>query len=126
MFVLPRSKSRSNISPLSRLRSIVKGHFVVYTIDEGRYEVPLSCLSNHVIKELLKMAEEEYGLAIDRPITVPCDSELMDYILSIVGKQTSSEVEALLVSMASGCCSRFSLLEQENNYGYQSLYIAST
>lgn len=126
MFVLPRAKSRSNLSPFSRSQAPIKGHLVIYTIDEEElYEVPLSCLNNHVIKELFEDGRSGDGLEIDRPITMPCNSLLMDYILSMVGKQTSSEVEALFVSMASVSCSWFSLLKQGKICGYQFMYIAS-
>ena len=50
-----------------------KGHCVVYTADERRFEVPLAYLRNRVFKELLRMSQEEFGFASDGRITLPCD-----------------------------------------------------
>ncbi|KAL6963634.1 hypothetical protein U1Q18_034641 [Sarracenia purpurea var. burkii] len=39
-----------------------EGHFVVYTADQRRFVIPLAYLNTELFRELLKMAEEEYGL----------------------------------------------------------------
>lgn len=59
-----------------------KGHFVVYTTDEKRFVVPLAYLKNNVIRELFKMAEDEFGLPSCGPITLPCDADFMHYIVT--------------------------------------------
>lgn len=67
--------------------STSKGYFVVYTIDNRRFVVPLEYLNNTIFKELLRMSEEEFGLPGNRPITLPCDSIFMDYVISFLRQQ---------------------------------------
>ncbi|XP_068340373.1 auxin-responsive protein SAUR68-like [Pyrus communis] len=63
-----------------------KGNFVVYTIDKRRFVLPLSYLSNHIFQELLKISKEEFGLSSSEPITLPCDSFFMNYMVSLVNR----------------------------------------
>ncbi|KAL8139546.1 hypothetical protein V2J09_005567 [Rumex salicifolius] len=83
-----------------------KGHFVVYTTDERRFALPLAYLQSEIFSELLIMAEEEFGLASDGPITLPCDSALLEYAISIIQRGVGKElVQALLVSLSQSHCS---------------------
>lgn len=78
-----------------------KGHFVVYSMDKRRFMVPLAYLSSSIFIELLSMSEEEFGLPGDGPITLPFDAATMEYMVSMVGRHVSEELEkALLVSLA--------------------------
>ncbi|XP_043709147.1 auxin-responsive protein SAUR36-like [Telopea speciosissima] len=61
-----------------------KGHFIVYTADKKRFMIPLAYLTTNIFRELLRMSEEEFGLPGDGPITLPCDSAFMEYIISSV------------------------------------------
>ncbi|KAG9443213.1 hypothetical protein H6P81_019067 [Aristolochia fimbriata] len=82
-----------------------KGHFVVHTADEKRFEVPLSHLNNTIFQELLKMSEDEFGLAANGRITLPCNAVFLDYILSLIRRHPSKDTEkALLLSIASDRC----------------------
>ncbi|KAL3539130.1 hypothetical protein ACH5RR_002496 [Cinchona calisaya] len=92
-----------------------KGHFVVYTADEKRYCIPISYLNNHIFRELFRMAEEEFGLPCDGPITFPCDAVIMDYLISLIKRGATKNIEkALLVSVAACRCSlSYSLHHQE-------------
>ncbi|XP_019163204.1 PREDICTED: auxin-responsive protein SAUR68-like [Ipomoea nil] len=82
------------------------GHFTIYTADQKRFVVPLSYLENHIIRQLLSMSEEEFGLPSDGPITLPCDAVFMDYIISLLSRGLSRQLEnALLVSLTSHRCS---------------------
>nr|GMC87091.1 auxin-responsive protein SAUR68-like [Ipomoea batatas] len=86
--------------------AVYKGHFTVYTADQKRFVVPLSYLENEIIRQLLSMSEEEFGLPSDGPITLPCDAVFMDYIISLLSRGLSRELEnALLVSVTSHRCS---------------------
>nr|GLL25773.1 auxin-responsive protein SAUR68-like [Ipomoea trifida] len=86
--------------------AVSKGHFVVYTADQKRFVIPLSYLENEIIRQLLNMSEEEFGLPSDGPITLPCDAVFMEYIISLLRRGLSTEVEsALLVSVTSHRCS---------------------
>ncbi|XP_019157532.1 PREDICTED: auxin-responsive protein SAUR68-like isoform X1 [Ipomoea nil] len=90
-----------------------KGHFAIYTADQKRFVVPLSYLQNEIIRQLLSMSEEEFGVPSDGPITIPCDAVFMDYIISLLTRGLSRELEnALLVSVASYQCSSASLHQE--------------
>ncbi|XP_050210180.2 auxin-responsive protein SAUR68-like [Mercurialis annua] len=104
--------SRKRIAPLRVIRcrdtnscstSAVteKGRFVVYSADRERFSLPLAYLNNEVIRELFDMAEEEFGLPSKGPLTLPCDAEFMRYIISLIKRQVTRDVQrALLISVA--------------------------
>ncbi|KAI3441319.1 uncharacterized protein J3R85_002596 [Psidium guajava] len=98
-----------------------RGHFVVYSIDQKRFVFPMRFLNNCVIRELFKLAEEEFGLPSNGLITLPCDAMLMDYAVSMIQRHASAEIEkALLMSITSNTCSLpYSL--QQNHMGQQLL-----
>ncbi|KAE9592672.1 hypothetical protein Lal_00028706 [Lupinus albus] len=79
-----------------------KGHFVVYTIDKGRFVVPLCYLRSKIFKELFRISEEEFGHPIDGPITLPCDTVFMEYVVSaLVRKRVFLEIENVVQLVAS-------------------------
>ncbi|XP_006660928.2 auxin-responsive protein SAUR36-like [Oryza brachyantha] len=82
-----------------------KGHCVVYTADGERFEVPLPYLGTAVFGELLTMSREEFGFAgDDGRITLPCDASVMEYVLCLLRRDASEEVErAFLSSMPRPC-----------------------
>ncbi|ESR35747.1 hypothetical protein CICLE_v10030020mg [Citrus x clementina] len=80
-----------------------KGHFVVYTADEIRFAVPLEYLSKNIFIELLRMSEEEFGLPSDGPITLPCDSIFLKYVMSLVKDHMPEDLEKALVTSLSTC-----------------------
>ncbi|CAN0921113.1 Auxin-responsive protein SAUR64 [Linum grandiflorum] len=61
-----------------------KGWFVVYSVDRRRYALPLELLENEMFVEMLKMAEEEFGLSNHQSIVFPFDSSVMDRIIDIL------------------------------------------
>ncbi|MCD9559575.1 hypothetical protein HAX54_017625 [Datura stramonium] len=64
----------TEMQTVAAISSIVeKGHFVVYTTDQARFSIPLAYLLNEIIRQLLNMSEEEFGLPSGGPITLPCD-----------------------------------------------------
>ncbi|XP_058006645.1 auxin-responsive protein SAUR68-like [Hevea brasiliensis] len=69
-------------SSCSTLEMAEKGHFVVYFADQKRFLIPLEHLKNEIIKELFNMAEEEFGLPSKGPLTLPCDAEFFEHIMS--------------------------------------------
>ncbi|XVE95868.1 hypothetical protein REPUB_Repub02eG0171400 [Reevesia pubescens] len=102
--------NHSNKSPV-----VDKGHFVIYTSDQKRFVIPLAYLGNNIFVELLKMSEEEFGLPSDGPITLPCDSVVMDYIVSLLQRGLAKDLEkAVVSSVASYRCS-------SNTYFHQGL-----
>nr|XP_016491391.1 PREDICTED: auxin-responsive protein SAUR68-like isoform X2 [Nicotiana tabacum] len=105
----PGSNDAESCSTSSSI--VGKGHFVVYTTDQKRFVVPLAYLQHEVIRQLLHMSEEEFGLPSDGPITLPCDALFLNYIISLIRRGVPAELQnALLVSVASSRCS--SVLEQ--------------
>nr|GLL37046.1 auxin-responsive protein SAUR68-like [Ipomoea trifida] len=90
--------------------AVSKGHFAIYTADQQRFVVPLVFLENEIIRQLLVMSEEEFGLPSDGPITLPCDAVLMEYIISLLSQGVGKELQtALLASVTSNRCSSTSM-----------------
>ncbi|ESQ33920.1 hypothetical protein EUTSA_v10009169mg [Eutrema salsugineum] len=69
------------ISEICSSTAAEKGCFVVYTADKLRFAFPISYLSNSVFQGLLKIAEEEFGLPTEGPITLPFDSIFLEYLI---------------------------------------------
>ncbi|XP_021753554.1 auxin-responsive protein SAUR68-like [Chenopodium quinoa] len=88
-----------------------KGHFVAYTIDGRRFMIPLSYLKSEVFKELFRMAEEEFGVPSDGPITLPCDSVFMEYAMFIVRNHAFVDLKDALLSLADFCCPSLGLYQ---------------
>ncbi|OWM84000.1 hypothetical protein CDL15_Pgr004431 [Punica granatum] len=65
-----------------------KGHFVIYTIDESRFTLPLKYLGSKIFQQLLKISEDEFGLPGDGPIRMPCGAVFMQY--SIIASENRS------------------------------------
>ncbi|XP_058080604.1 auxin-responsive protein SAUR64-like [Magnolia sinica] len=109
-----KSFSRADIAADSNTcsKSIAdKGHFVVYTIDGKRFMAPLEYLDSPIFQELFKMSEDVFGLPSNGPITLPCDTVFMDYVISLVQRRISRDVEeAFLLSIAASRCSASSYL----------------
>ncbi|KAK3129546.1 hypothetical protein QOZ80_6BG0481380 [Eleusine coracana subsp. coracana] len=81
-----------------------KGHCIVYSADGKRFEVPLVYLSTKVFGELLRMSEDEFGFASEDRITVPCEAEVMEYVMCLLRRKPSEEVErAVLSSVVMPC-----------------------
>ena len=83
---------------------VVKGHCIMYTAHGSRFEVPLVYLSMMVFGELLRVSQEEFGFASNGKITLPCDAAVMEYVMCLLSRDASAEVEkALLSSMVISC-----------------------
>ncbi|KAH0679742.1 hypothetical protein KY284_020827 [Solanum tuberosum] len=110
----PRNASEADSCSTSSSSIVEKGHFVVYTADQARFVVPLAYLENEVIRQLLSMSEEEFGLPRGGPITLPCDSAFMSYIISLIKKGVAAGDlhRAVLLSIPSCCCSTSSLHQE--------------
>ncbi len=67
--------------------------------------VPLVYLCTVVFGELLAMSQEEFGFAgDDGRITLTCDASVIEYVMCLISRDASEEVErAFLSSMASSC-----------------------
>ncbi|XP_068645223.1 auxin-responsive protein SAUR64-like [Aristolochia californica] len=80
-----------------------RGHFVFYTTDQKRFEVPLNYLSTPIFEELFKISEEEYGLTSNSPLRLPCNSVLMEAILRLLTQRVSKETEKAVILSISSC-----------------------
>ena len=81
-----------------------KGHFIVYSSDGMRFEIPLACLRTTLFEELLRMSHEEFGFTSDGRITLPCDATVIEYVMCFLRREASEDVErALLNSIAMTC-----------------------
>ncbi|KAI5669048.1 hypothetical protein M9H77_18901 [Catharanthus roseus] len=79
-----------------------KGHVVVYTADQKHYSFPIAYLNNFIFRELLIMAEEEFGLPTDGPISIPCEPVVMDYLMALIQRGATKDVEeAFLLTISS-------------------------
>ncbi|XP_039126798.1 auxin-responsive protein SAUR36-like [Dioscorea cayenensis subsp. rotundata] len=115
MISSPRADKLSDFNECSTSSVAEKGHFFIYTSEGKRFMVPLAYLENNIFKELLKISEEEFGLPGDGPITLPCDAASMEYVLSMLRRGVSQEVErALLSSIFISCKSTCSTLAVEH------------
>ncbi|KAF7060397.1 hypothetical protein CFC21_067191 [Triticum aestivum] len=83
-----------------------EGHCIVYAADGERFEVPLAYLGTTVFAELLRMSEEEFGFASGSDggrIMMPCDATVMEYVLCLVRREASEEVERAFLSSIASC-----------------------
>ncbi|KAL4186535.1 hypothetical protein AMTRI_Chr09g14570 [Amborella trichopoda] len=78
-----------------------EGHFVIYTIDGRRFMILLAYLNCPIFRDLLLMAEEEFGFTGCGPLRASCEAFVMEYIISLLSKNASKELEIALASMAS-------------------------
>lgn len=67
----------------SAVTNVPKGHFAVYVgeTQKKRFVIPISYLNHPLFKDLLNLAEEEFGF--DHPmggLTIPCSE---DYFISL-------------------------------------------
>ncbi|KAJ1290666.1 hypothetical protein BS78_02G262800 [Paspalum vaginatum] len=81
-----------------------KGHCAMYTSDGRRFEVPLAYLGTSVFSELLRMSQEEFGFMGNGRITLPCDATEMDYVMCLLRRGSSAEVEAAFLSTMAVAC----------------------
>uniref|UniRef100_A0ACD5ZVT1 Uncharacterized protein n=1 Tax=Avena sativa TaxID=4498 RepID=A0ACD5ZVT1_AVESA len=81
-----------------------KGHFIVYSSDGRRFEIPLACLRTTVFEEILRMSQEEFGFKSDGRITLPCDTAMMEYVMCLLRREASEDVERALLSSITMTC----------------------
>ncbi|XP_063942629.1 auxin-responsive protein SAUR68-like [Daucus carota subsp. sativus] len=116
---LPKTIGNSDGASLS---VVSKGHFAVYTADHRRFVIPLVYLESEIFIELLRMAEEEYGLQRDGPITLPCDSVFMEYAVSLILRHPAKDLDReLFLSRAKSACCSSSSYHQQNDTSHNIL-----
>ncbi|KAE8724751.1 putative SAUR-like auxin-responsive protein family [Hibiscus syriacus] len=106
---LSRTSGKVDTNSCSTSSKVEKCHFVVYSSDEKRFVLPFEYLNNEIVMELFQLAEEEFELQGSEHLTLPCDSALMEYVIGLIKKKASKEVEkALIMSVVSVRCSSLS------------------
>ncbi|XP_039119454.1 auxin-responsive protein SAUR36-like [Dioscorea cayenensis subsp. rotundata] len=98
MISSPRADKLTDFNECSTSSVAEKGHFFVYTSEGKRFMVPLAYVTNNFFKELWNISEEEFGLPGDGHIILPCDEASMEYVLSMLRRGVSEEVERALLS----------------------------
>uniref|UniRef100_A0ACD5VXR8 Uncharacterized protein n=1 Tax=Avena sativa TaxID=4498 RepID=A0ACD5VXR8_AVESA len=79
-----------------------EGKCVMYSADGRRFKVPLAYLGTTIFVELLRMSQEEFGS--DGRIMLLCDAAEMEYLMCLLRRNASEEVErAFLSSIVSHC-----------------------
>ncbi|KAJ4774935.1 SAUR-like auxin-responsive protein family [Rhynchospora pubera] len=76
-----------------------KGHFVVYTVDATRFEIPLEYLNSGIIGLLFKSSEDKFGYTAGGPIILACDAMVMEYVMDLVRRGVPQEVERAVVNL---------------------------
>ncbi|KAM0851601.1 hypothetical protein ACQ4PT_052299 [Festuca glaucescens] len=118
------ARAATEFSATSSSSSVaVKGHCVVYTADGARFEVPLAYLGTAIIGELLSMSHDEFGFASDGRITLPCDAAVMEYVMCLLRRNASEEVERALLSSVVRTCHQDS--STEASMGVRSVAVSS-
>ncbi|KAL6660979.1 hypothetical protein ACP70R_000363 [Stipagrostis hirtigluma subsp. patula] len=82
------------------------GNFIVYSSDGRRFEIPVACLRTTFFAELLKLSQEEF--TGDKRITLPCDAAIMEYVMCLLRREASEDVERALLSSIVMPCNRSS------------------
>ncbi|KAE8724912.1 putative SAUR-like auxin-responsive protein family [Hibiscus syriacus] len=100
----------------SKSSVVDKGHFVVYSVDQKRFLLPLEYLKNDIVMELFNLAEEEFGLPSNGILLMPCDANFMEYVIALIKRKLSKEMEkASIMSISTNCCSSSYLHQKEMN-----------
>ena len=64
---------------------VPKGHFVVYVGENrSRYIVPISILRCPRFQTLLHQAEEEFGFDHEGGLTIPCDEDVFESLITSI------------------------------------------
>ncbi|KAI5669052.1 hypothetical protein M9H77_18905 [Catharanthus roseus] len=92
---------------------------ITFPINNGNVSTN-GCSSSSPVAEkghLLRMAEEEFGLPSDGPITIPCEAAFMDYLISLIPGCTSKDIEkAVFLSISAYRCSSMVNQLEKSNY----------
>ena len=110
----PQAATCHDTDDCSTSSAVEKGHFVVYSMDQKRFSLPLNYLNKDTVRELFNLAEDEYGLPSNGPLILPCEAVILEYVISLMRQNVRKEVEkALMLSIANRRCSSTMHLHQE-------------
>ncbi|PSS17984.1 Auxin-responsive protein [Actinidia chinensis var. chinensis] len=100
----PRNNRDANVGSCTTSLVADKGHYVVYTAGQRRFMIPLVYLNNEIVRELFKLSKE-FGLPSDGPITLPCDSVFMEYVILLIQRGVAINLEKALLATVSSLSS---------------------
>ncbi|KAI5669053.1 hypothetical protein M9H77_18906 [Catharanthus roseus] len=80
-----------------------------------RYSIPIAFFNNCIFGELLRMAEEEFGLPSDGPTTIPCEGVFIDYLIFLIQRRATTDMEKALLISISSCRSSSSFTESSQH-----------
>lgn len=109
-----RTKEELNVNSPKKPSVAGRGHFVVYTTNQKRLEIPLLYLNNNIFVELLKVSEEEFGISGDGPITLASDAFSIECIVSLIKHSADKGSEKAFIDYitTSHCTSSATLLRE--------------
>ncbi|XP_065872309.1 auxin-responsive protein SAUR68-like [Euphorbia lathyris] len=102
---MPPTVETTHTSSCSTSTKAEKGCFVVYSADQKRFLLPLEYLNNEIIIHLFHLAEEEFGLPSNGPLTLPCQSELLEFAIALIKQRVTKDVERSLLTCIDSCSS---------------------
>ncbi|KAL9238448.1 hypothetical protein vseg_012866 [Gypsophila vaccaria] len=100
-----------------------KGHFFIYANDGKRFMIPLTYLKSEIIQQLFRMAEEEFGLTTDGPITLPCDSVLMEHAISVLDRHVTEDLQKAFILSFAECRTSSATSCLQDDYTNQQLLV---
>ncbi|MBA0766499.1 hypothetical protein Gotri_015534, partial [Gossypium trilobum] len=90
----------------------VEKALILSVANQKRFVLPLEYLKNEIVMELFNLAEEKFGLPGNGLLILPCDATFMEYVIALIKRKPSKDVEkALILSVASSRCSSSNLYQ---------------
>ncbi|XP_057853870.2 indole-3-acetic acid-induced protein ARG7-like [Cryptomeria japonica] len=69
-------------------KDVPPGHVAVYAgSNHERFVIRISHLNHSLFRALLEEAKDEYGFDTNRPLTLPCDGDTLQYIIILLRNQ---------------------------------------
>ncbi|MBA0766498.1 hypothetical protein Gotri_015534 [Gossypium trilobum] len=94
----------------------VEKALILSVANQKRFVLPLEYLKNEIVMELFNLAEEKFGLPGNGLLILPCDATFMEYVIALIKRKPSKDVEkALILSVASSRCSSSNLYQHETS-----------
>lgn len=82
---------RLALAPKAGKNSVPKGFFAVCVGEEmKRFVIPTEYLGHWAFEGLLKEAEKEFGFRHEGALRIPCDVEVFEGILRLVGRKEAA------------------------------------
>ncbi|KAL9238454.1 hypothetical protein vseg_012872 [Gypsophila vaccaria] len=100
-----------------------KGHFFIYANDGKRFMIPLTYLKSDILQQLFTVAEDEFGITSDGPITLPFDSRLVEYAISILERHVTEDLQKAFILSVTECRSSSTTLCLQQEHAPQQILV---